>query len=154
MCWSRLGVGQEAAVAAQWTSTKKAQAAISQPGWEHIIDGVGVSTTRTYRLEILDQFPPEVLKRVHKDYECFASIVRDHSREVGQLLEAASQGSVGRARDVARRLQITEEALAKQGLRWLAAVAVVIVLACIGVQDGHYESEEEEVPLFEDIVIE
>jgi hypothetical protein len=80
--------------------------------------------------------------------------LRDHPREVGQLLEAASQGSVRRARDIARRLQITEEAFAKQGGGWLAAVAVVIVLACIAVQDGHDESEEEEVPLFEDIDIE
>jgi len=30
----------------------------------------------------------------------------------------------------------------------------VIVLACIAVQDGHDESKEEEVPLFEDIDIE
>ena len=48
--------------AAQWTSTKKAQAAIGLPGWEHIIDGVGVSTARTCRLEIPDQFPPEGLE--------------------------------------------------------------------------------------------
>ena len=94
------------------------------------------------------------LTRVHKDYERFASIVRDHPREVGQLLEAASQGGVRRARDIARRLQITEEAFAKQGGGWLAAVAVVIVLACIARQDSHDESEEEEVPLFEDIDIE
>lgn len=76
-------------MAAHGTSTKKAQAAISLPGREHVIDGVRVSTARTYRLEIPDQFPPEVLKRVHKDNERFASIVRDHPREVGQLLEAA-----------------------------------------------------------------
>ena len=41
-----------------------------------------------------------------------------------------------------------------QGGGWLAAVAGEIVLACIGVQDGHHESEEEEVPLFEDNDIE
>ena len=29
-----------------------------------------------------DQFPPEVLKRVHKDYERFASIVMDHTCSV------------------------------------------------------------------------
>ena len=44
--------------------------------------------------------------------------------------------------------------MAKQGDGWLAAVAAVIVLACIAVQDVHDESEEEEVPLFEDIDIE
>ena len=49
---------------------------------------------------------------------------------------------------------LSEEAFAKQGGGWLAAVAVVIVLACIAVQDGHDESEEEEAPLFEDIDIE
>jgi hypothetical protein len=35
-----------------------------------------------------------------------------------------------------------------------SSVAVVIVLACKAVQDGHDESEEEEVPLFEEIDIE
>ena len=74
--------------------------------------------------------------------------------EVGQLLEVASPGSVRRARAIARRLQITEESFAKQGGGWLAAIAVVIVLACIAVQDRHDESEEAEVPLFEHIDIE
>ena len=44
--------------------------------------------------------------------------------------------------------------IAKQGGGWLAAVAVVIILACIDARDGHDESEEEEVPLFKDIDIE
>jgi len=92
--------------------------------------------------------------RVHQRSRTFGQHRERPFKKVGQLLEAASQGSVRRARDIARRLQITAESFAKQGGDWLSADAVVIVLACISVQDGHDESEEEEVPLFEDIDIE
>jgi len=78
----------------------------------------------------------------------------DRSEEAGSVRSAKPSDSVWRARNIARRLQITEEAYVKQGGGWSAAVAVEIVLACIAVQDGHDESEEEEVPLFEDNDIE
>ena len=65
-----------------------------------------------------------------------------HSKP-GSCKESKPPDSAWRARNIARRLQIP------RGLRqtdggWLAAVAVEIVLACIGVQDGRDESEEEE----------
>ena len=66
-----------------------------------------------------------------------------HSKP-GSCKESKPPDSAWRARNIARRLQITEEAYVKQGGGWPAAVAVEIVLACIGVQDGRDESEEEE----------
>ena len=103
-----------------------------------------------------ERFPwfPVLRKRLRDDLALAAGACSTGQSKPAAVRSAKPSDSVWRARNIARRLQITEEAFAKQGGGWLAASFVEIVLACIAVQDGHDESEEEEVPLFEDNDIE
>ena len=85
-----------------------------------------------------ERFPlfPVLRKRLRDDLALPAGARSRGQRKPAPVTSAKPSDSVWRARNIARRLQITEEAFAKQGGGWLAAVAVEIVLACIAVQDG------------------
>lgn len=76
------------------------------------------------------------MQRMKRDCERFAEILENYPEDSAELFKAVTSNNLSSARDVARRIGVTEESFSAEGggLIWwvVGAVVVVVIIASEG----------------------
>lgn len=111
-------------------------AEVHAPGKAKTIDGTETFLKRLIRIEVPQEFTPEVIGRMKRDCERFAEILGNHPEDSAELFKAVTSNDLSSARAVATRLGVTEEGFIADGggLIWwvVGAVVVAVIVASEG----------------------
>jgi hypothetical protein len=97
-------------------------------GFEQTKGGFAISTDYVRHLKLPTSIKAEDLQRAQKDCEILAGKIRSHPEEMSALLAAALRNDVAQAKELARKLGMTEEAFANEGGGFLWIVVIVVLL--------------------------